>query len=128
MNWYKCSQFGNSNFNLPPGVTGKMIDDQFSSPEIEPVTQDNVDIELRIDGEEFNRWYKEGGDIVNVLPPGPNIVTFYVSFSYDKHNGEIKTNVIKAIDERGKDLKQYNIGTFAEYELENEIKTIINQS
>ena len=104
--------------NLPHGTTQRMVDKQFGDGEEDIAGE--TDIELVINGNEFNKWYKD-----MVLPYGDNFITFFVKYIYNPNNDDISIKVEKVYDDKGKDLTGYQFETFSSEELEQEVRDIL---
>ena len=106
--------------NLPHGTTQRMVDEQFADGADDIAGE--TDVELIVNGNEFNKWYKD-----MVLPSGDNFITFFVKYLYNPNSDDISIKAETVYDDKGKDLTAYQFETFSQEELEQEVRDILRQ-
>jgi hypothetical protein len=93
----KQAQF--RDFNLPPGTTDQMVDNQFGSPESKSYPNQSGEYEAKVDWVELTRELVNAGYDVGSLPYfGQDPLYFYYEFDAEVSNGDVNILDIRLLD------------------------------
>ena len=131
MNWYKKAWDLPGDPSLPPGVTDKMIGDQFGSPDEDVASKQEGETEVNVNWLELNaEWQQSMGEVLPALYSGRQTSSaLLIKYLYDYDYNSNKANNIKVLfahdyaakrDIVSKDLLEF-MGEYFENEILNDI-------